>query len=215
MWEFLLQVDNTTSDGGTINISDASDWSLAADTRDKFGIFIVGEYRLSSTPSAVSIATYDALTANSWAATTSVNGRYSFTGYAFYERDYVVPSEGDVQIHTDGLLYQWVSAAWVLISLDDAIAAGKAFYTSTVLEVPLLSYAYAYKNKLTLAYVAQVKGDMAGGADQNKLYYKRNDLDYFRALIASAEYNWALSLYSNFYEVTINLNDIINTEKIS
>lgn len=215
MWEFLLQVDNTTSDGGTINISDASDWSLAADTRDKFGIFIVGEYRLSATPSAVSIATYDALTANAWAATTSANGRYSFTGYAFYERDYVVPSEGDVQIHTDGLLYQWLSAAWVLISLEDAIAAGKAFYTSTVLEVPLLSYAYSYKNKLTLAYVAQVKGDMAGGADQNKLYYKRNDLDYFRALIASAEYNWALSLYSNFYEVTSNLNDIINTEKIS
>ena len=107
MWEFLLQADSTTADGGFLTISDASDWTLAADTRDKFGLFIKGEYRLSATPSDVAIATYAPLTDDSWTATTPANGRYSFTGYAFYERDYVVPADGDVQIHTDGLLYQW------------------------------------------------------------------------------------------------------------
>lgn len=213
MWEFLLQADSITNSSGNLVFSDASDWSLAADTRDKFGIFVLGEYRLSADPSAVAIATYDALADDQWTATTPANGRYSFTGYAFYERDYVAPSEGDVQIHTDGLLYQWVAAAWVSVELEDVL--DKAFYTSTVLEVPFLSYAYEYKNKINLEYIKRVKNDVNNGGKQNKLYYERNDLDYFTALITGAEYNWSIDLYSNFYEITINLNDIITTQQIS
>lgn len=217
MWEFLLQADYITNDSGNLVISDISDWSLAADTRDKFGLFVLGEYRLSATPSDVTFAVYAPLIDDSWTATTPANGRYSITGYAFYERDYVVPADEDVQIHTDGLLYQWDLGltTWNLISLEDAVAAGKAFYTSTVLEVPFLSYAYTYKNKINLDYIKQVKNDIQGGADQNKLYYKRTDLDYFSAMITGTEYNWSIALYSNYYEGVINLNDIINSGQIS
>ena len=217
MFEFLLQTDFITNDSGNLVIKDITDWTLGVDLRDKFGLFIKGEFRLDATPSVVVFAIYDPLVDDSWTATTPQDGRYSFTGYAFYERDYVVPADDDVQIHTDGLLYQWDlgMTQWDLISLDDAVAAGKAFYTSTILEVPFLSYSYTHKNVLNLTYIKQVKNDIQHGAEQNKLYYKRTDLDYFSALITGTEYNWSIALYSNFYEGVKNLTDIITTGQIS
>lgn len=216
MFELILKASDTTQDGSSITITDESDWSLADALRDKFGVFIKGTFQVDETPSDVTITTYDPLVDDSWDASSPSNGRYIFTAYAFIEQNEVVPSEGDVQINaTTGELFQWVSAAWVAITLDDAIAADKAYYTSTPLDVPLLSYAYALRNDLNLEYIKQVKGDIEGGAEQNKLYYKRTDLDYVKALILGAEYNWALGLYSNFYQTVNNLNDIIESKQIS
>jgi len=173
-----------------------------------------GEYRLEDTPTAVTFTTYDPITAIEWLADSPANGRYSFTAYAFIQKDEEVPSTDDVHIDpADGLLYQWSGAAWVLIAFN-ATSQAKAAYTSTVLEVPMLAYAYAYKNILNLAYVEQVKWDTEHGAEQNKLYYKRTTLDYFTAMILAAEYNWSISLWYQFYQCTIILNTMINSGKI-
>lgn len=216
MFELVLIASSTTEDGKNVVISDLSDWSISAlADRAKYGVFLVGEFRTAETPSSVVLATYDALTVTEWTAETPQNGRYSFTAYAFILRDEVVPSEGDIHIHTDGLLYQYVSAAWVEISLDDAITADGQEYTSGVLEVPFLGYAYSYRNQLNLEYIKQVKKDISNGASQNKLYYKRTDLDYFGSLILGAEYNWAIGLYSNYYEIVANLEAIMESGNIS
>ena len=164
----------------------------------------------------VEIATYDPLDAVEWTAEIPQDGRYSFSSYAFLEKDTEVPVEGDVHIDIiDGLLYQWVSAAWVYITLEDAVTAGKAYYVGTVNETPILTDAYTYKAQLNLDYIKQVKSDIQGGAQQNKLYYERTDLDFFSSLILGAEYNWSIGLYSNYYEIVMNLNNIIASGTIS
>jgi hypothetical protein len=216
MFELILLASTTSGDGTSLIITDGSDWGLAAFPRTAFGVHVKGEFRVAAAPTAVSIATYDPLDAVTWTASTPVNGRYSFTAYAFLEKDTEAPAEGDVHIDvTDGLLYQWISAAWVSITLDAAIAAGKAYVTSTVLDVPFLAYAYAYKNVLNLEYIKLVKNDISKGAQQNKMYYRRTDLDYFSSVVSGAEYNWALGLYSNYYEIVNNINAIISSGIIS
>lgn len=216
MFELILLANTTTANGESLVLLDGSDWSLADELRTSFGVFVAGKFRVSSTPSEVSIETYNPLDATLWTATTPENGRYSFTAYAFLEKDVQVPSEGDVQIDTaDGLLYQWASAAWVSITLEDAVTQEKWYYKSDVLEAPFLAHAYAYKNVLNLEYIKEVKKDIQNGAQQNKLYYKRTDLDYFSSLILGAEYNWAIGLYSNYYEIVANLNSIICSRTIS
>jgi len=216
MFELILLADSITSDGGFFKMTDGSVWANADYARNLFGVFLKGEYKIAEEPSAVTFNTYDPLTDVDWTVVTPDNGRYTFTAYAFVEIDTEVPAEGDVHVHaTTGVLYQWVSAAWVEISLDDAIAAEKAYYTSAELDIPFLAYAYTYKNTINLEYIQQVKADIQNGASQNKLYYKRTDLDYVDALITGAEYNWAIGLFSNYYEVVSNLNSIISTGKIS
>jgi hypothetical protein len=215
-FELTLVASNTTGDGANLIITDGSDWAQADFPRTAFGVHVKGEFRILEAPTEVVIATYDPLDAVQWTAATPQNGRYSFTAYAFVEKDTEVPAEGDVHIDiTDGLLYQWVSAAWVLITLDAAITAGKAYYTSPVLDVPFLAYAYAYKNVLNLKYIKQVKNDISKGTQQNKMYYNRTDLDYFSSIILGAEYNWAIGLYSNYYELVNNINSIISSGIIS
>ena len=211
-----LLASTTSADGSSIIITDGSDWALADFARTAFGVHIVGTFQVDETPSAVTVSTYDPLDADSWTAETTLDGRYIFTGYAFLEKDTEVPVEGDVHIDiTDGLLYQWVSAAWVAITLADAITAVKYYYVSAPLDIPFLAHAYIYRNTLNLEYIKKVKSDIQGGAQQNKLYYRRTDLDYFYSLILGAEYNWAIGLYSNYYEIVNNLTDIIESRQIS
>ncbi|HEC42706.1 hypothetical protein LCGC14_2185230 [marine sediment metagenome] len=205
-------------EGKKLQIDDASVWAdsdLAA--RNKYGVMLEGEYRMSDVPGEEEVVTfdsYDPITGIQWFADSPENGRYLFTAYAWIQKDEVVPSTDDVHIDpADGLLYQWSGSAWVLIAFNDTSKA-KAAYTSTVLDVPLLSYAYAYKNILNLAYIEQVKWDVEHGAEQNKLYYKRTVLDYFSALILSAEYNWTIDLFYHYYQIVTTINKMINSGQL-
>lgn len=213
-FEFKNIAASIANDSANLIIEDASNWDEEPRPRTSFGVYVEAEYRLSSTPSDVDITTYDPLTDTSWILDSPANGRYTVNSYAFLQRGVEVPSVNDVEIYTDGLLYQWDGAAWNAISLEDAVTAEKYVYTHT-LEVPFLAYAYAYKNEINLEYIKQVKSDINNGVQQNKLYYKRTDLDYFSSLITGAEYNWSIALYSNYYEIVINLNNIMDSGQIS
>lgn len=213
-FEFKTIANSITNDSANLIVVDASNWDEEPRPRTSFGLFSTAQYRINNTPTTVDITTYDPLIDDSWIVTTDDNGRYTISTYAFLERGVQAPSVNDVEVYTDGLLYQWDGAAWTLISLEDAVLAEKYVY-SYVLEVPFLAYAYAHKNVLNLDYIKQVKSDINNGVQQNKLYYKRTDLDYFSSLISGAEYNWAIGLYSNYYEIVVNLNNIISSGQIS
>ena len=214
-FELKIQASTTLNGGAILQIEDVSVWADSSEgARGSYATFLTGSYRLSSELEEVSINPNEPESDLSWDVNTPKNGRYSFTAHAFYIKDTVVPNEGDV--HYDPVadeLVRWVSAAWVATTLEASL--NDTIYTSGVLEVPYLSYAYSYSNLLNLEYIKQVKHDIQNGAQQNKLYYKRTDLDYFKSLITGGEYNWALGLYSNFYEITINLNSIIASGQIS
>lgn len=210
-----IKVEELLQTGGLLKITDESDWSESALTaRNLYGVIIQGEYRMSDTPEEVVINSYDPITAIEWLAEAPANGRYSFAVFAFIQKDEVVPAVDDVHIDpADGLLYQWDGTDWGQVDLDIDIKS-KAAYVSDVLEVPMLSYAYAYKNVLNLDYIKRVKRDTEHGVEQDKRYYSRTTLDYFTALILSAEYNWSIKLWFHFYQLTENLNRIIESGEI-
>jgi len=216
-FELLIETGSISNEGAILQINDVSDWSASDQgARASYATIMTAEFRTEATPTEATLSAYDPETAIEWSLNTPQNGRYSLTLHAFYIKDEVVPAEGDV--HYDPVanaLVQWISAAWVAITEADAISQGKAIYTSQILEIPYLSYAYSYKNVLNLEYIAQVKGDIAKGAEQNKLYYKRTDLDYFNALLDGAGYNWALGNFSNYYEIVANLDAITTNKQIS
>jgi len=214
-FELKLATGSISNEGAILAINDASVWADSTEgARTSYGVFLEGDYRLSATPLPVATAPEEPLTDITWDATMGVDGRYTFVAYAFltvaaYAGGMI---SGDVAVDTDNLLKMYNGATWDAVDLDDHIVDAK--YMGTV-EVPFLNAAYAYKNVLNLEYIKQVKGDIAGGAEQNKLYYKRTDLDYFNALIDGAAYNFALGLYTNYYEIVNNLNDIRLNQQIS
>lgn len=215
-FKLTISTNSTSSDGNNIILSDSSIWAEADFPRINFGVFVLGKYQINETPVEVIPETYAALTSVEWTAPTIKDGRYLFTAYAFLVEGFGTLSEGDVRINaTDGLLYKNVQFVWEPITLEEAILEEKYHYVSDVLDVPFLAHAYSFRNYLNLEYIKQVKSDVSKGAQQNKLYYQRTTLDYFYALILGAEYNWALGLYSNYYEIVNNLTDIINTKQLS
>lgn len=217
MFELLIQAITTINEGAILQVDDVSDWTASGEgARASYATFLTGELRLADDPSAVLVNSNEPETDIVWDVNTPSDGRYSFTEHAFYIKDVVVPIEADVHYDPVGdALVQWISSAWVAITLDEAITQGKAVYTSAVLEVPYLAYSYIHANFLNLAYIKEVKYDIMNGARQNKLYYKRTDLDYFKSLITGGEYNWALGLYNNYYDIVNNLNAIISSGQIS
>ena len=208
-----IQVAATLQAGSKLQIDEVSNWVDAPYLRDSYGLFLIGEYRLQEDPEAVEIDTYDPLVDSTWLTSSPQNGRYSFAVYAFLKIGVQLPEVDDVQVNTtDGLLYKYDGADWVLVALADVLA--DAEYTSGILDIPFLGYAYHYKNIINLAYIKTVKRDTDRGAEQNKLYYSRTALDYFTALILAAEYNWSIDLFNNFYQIVIELNAIINSGKV-
>jgi hypothetical protein len=213
-FELLLETGSISNEGANLEVNDASIWADSDEgARGSYGVFVLAQYRISSTPVAVAVTPVTPLTDVTWGIVTGSDGRYTFNSYAFLTvAATTAPVSGDVAVDTDDLLKMYNGATWDVVDLadhlDDAVYVG-------VLEVPYLAYAYTYKNQLNLEYIAQVKGDIVNGAEQNKLYYKRTDLDYFAALIDGAGYNWALGLYSNYYAIVNNLDDIRENQQIS
>ncbi len=212
---FNLSIQTTAilQSGGKLQINDVSDWTQADHLRASYGLLIKGEYRIQEDPTVVDIDVYDPLIDSVWFANTTIDGRFSFAVYAFIKKGVEVPEVGDVEMDpVDGLLYQWDGAAYTEVQLDDVMA--KASYTSTLLDVPFLAYSYHYKNLINLQYIKNVKNDTDRGTEQNKLYYSRQSLDYFTALILSAEYNWSIDLFNNYYQIVLQLQEIINSGNV-
>lgn len=214
-FELTLQATAISADGQSLTVSDVSVWADSANPRVDHALLIEGSYKLSATPSDVAISAYDAATVIDWTALTPQDGRFTFTAYAFFIKGGAhAPISGDVQWDdTAQELQQYNGATWDSVVLADVKA--KAVETSADLEVPGLSQAYIYRNQINLTYVQEVKREIDGGAKQNRLFYKRLDLDYFISLIMSAEYNWSMGLYTEFYSIVTNLNSIVSTGKIS
>lgn len=215
MFELLLETDNVLTNGA-LTINEASDWTASdKGARNQYGVFLKGDFRISADASNIPLTPdpLTPLTDITWEATMGVDGRYTFTAYAYLtEANVPAPNEGDLSVSAAGALQQRQSAAWVVVPFEEHLA--DAVYTG-VLEIAYLPESYIYKNQLNLEYIQQVKGDIAKGAEQNKLYYKRTDLDYFSSLIDAAGYNHALALWSNYYEIIANLTDIRLNQQIS
>lgn len=214
-FELKLVAGSITNEGETLIINDNSVWADSAEiARDQYGVLILAEYRIAVTAGTPVVSSDPLpLTDITWLLNTIGDGRYTVNSYAFLRVGVgAVPVTGDVRIQLDNTLVKYNGATWNVVLLEDEFT--EAVYTGA-LDVPYLADAYIYRNQLNLEYIAEVKGDLAGGADRNKLYYKRTDLDYFSALITGAGYNFALFLFSNYYEIVVNLNDIRLNQQIS
>lgn len=214
--DLTLAVGTISNEGSILKIKDTSDWtqSIAGD-RVSYGLLLTSEFRNQATPTPTLIYDNNMNEVSEWNTDTPANGRYSYRAYAFLTVAATpAPQEGDVRVLVlSNTLVRYEGTEWVPVELLDVLE--QAEYTSEVLEVPYLYYAYAYKNVLNLEYIVQVRGDISNGVEQNKLYYKRTDLDYVNALIEGAGYNWALGLVSNFYNIVLNLDKIIANRQIS
>lgn len=210
-------IESVVGAGDNLLVTDTTDWTqTSAGLRSEYGVYIQADYRLGSDPESIYMANASPLTAEDWIVPSLTDGRYSIKTFAFKIYDEAEsPVEGMARVSAEGVLIKYLDAEWVDAILADEIAAVSYAYTSNTSEVPLLSHAYAYRNKLNLEYISTVKNDIVHGEHQNEMYYKRTTLDYFYGLILAAEYNWYQALYQNFYDITNNLNNILNTGKLS
>lgn len=186
-FNFNLGIDFSSSNNQKIIIRDESNWGEAPLPRSSYGIFIVAKLHTRDTSLDV-VKTYDPLADVTWELRSPNNGRFDIQGYAFPLKDDVVASEGVVAVSQTGALQKYSGGSWSSTTLASSL--DKATYTSD-LGFPFLGYAHSYKNFLNLKYIKEVKKDVGNGAEQNKLYYKRTNLDYFSSLILGAEYNWS------------------------
>jgi len=213
-----IQAKSISADGESLIIEDTTVWASEADPRNEHAVLINGIYRLSTeTSEAVGISSYDPVTVEEWTAATPTDGRLTFNAYAYYIKGGShSPADQDVQYDTSLAELQQYTAAgtsWAKVELVDVL--DKAVLTSATLEVPSLTHAYILRSLRNLEYVVEVKQELAKGAKQNRLFYKRTDMDYIVSLIMAAEYNWALEAYTQFYDIVYNLNNIILTDQIS
>jgi len=222
-FEFKIHVNQILNEGAEISVIDVSTWEDSPPhPRADYALYLDGEYRRSTTPVNIVIENNAPLTSDIWIIPTSINARYSFTLHGFLTMPdlLTVEATGFIRalITSPYDLYISDGVAWTLITLEDAIladvAVGDDRISTEVLEVPLLSYAYAHKNILNLRYIERVKHDIDHGADQDRLYYTRNKLDYFSALILGAEFNWSIGSYFYFYQMLDTLDEIMNINTI-
>lgn len=217
MFELILHTGSTSNQGAILEILDASNWITSTlGSRDKYGLYVKGIYHMSSTPEDVIMPTDTPQTDGSWLVNmVQGDGRYKFSMYAFPTIASYAGSMSTGDLGYDAVplgLKKYNGSTWDAVLEEDNL--GDAKY-STILDIPYVANAFIYKNVLNLEYIVQVKGDITQGVDQNTLYYKRTDLDYFNALLDGAGYNFSMSLWSNFYDIIANLDDIRINRQIS
>jgi hypothetical protein len=222
-FELILATGTISNEGGVLAVTDKSDWAQSIfGARTSYGIYLKARYYITSTPNNVGYDVNIPQTNVTWNVYMSRgDGRYSFTALVFPTIESYAGAEvnGDLGYYADpqggaqNQLRQYDGANWDT-QVSELDHEGSAVYTD-ILEVPYLALSYTQKNIMNLAYIKQVKNDIDRGVDQNKMYYKRTDLDYFNALLDGAGYNFALALYSNYYAIVENLNDITANQQIS
>lgn len=212
----LLEASNISSDGEFITISDATVYDQV-DLRSDIALYLGCSVNIESVLTHVNPLSYDPAVATEWTVPTVVDGNYAFKSYAFYTKaGGPTPVSGDVRYDEgNDRLEQYDGSSWVTVSVTEAITDQKYAAGSVDIYVPVLSKSYIYKNKLNLLYIEESKKIIENGTNHNKLFVKRNSLDYFSALILGAEYNWALALYTNVDKIITNLNNIMATDTLS
>lgn len=213
-FELKIQEQFISGDGLSLGIIDISDWTQ--ETRANYALLLLAnKIEADLTEVKLGVTSVDPMTDDDWAVVLQGDGRVNATAYAHLlgvSTD--VPVEGTVNYLTDTeVLSTFDTGVWREATDEEAIAS--AVYTSNLLNLSVLVSAYNYKNKLNLQYITQVKNDLASGVKQNELYYKRTSLDYVSSLIAGAELNFGLELYTIYYNIVDNLNLIVSTGKLS
>lgn len=209
-FELILQTKSIAADGKSMIVEDGSDWTQDGYGRAEYGLFIKSEFRVSDTP-AIIPQIEDPATATEFTISTTSNGRYTMIMYAFNIKGGAAPVTEGV-VHYDivsGKLQKYTAGQWVDTTLENSEEF--AAHTSAPLDVPVLTHAYAFFNDENLKYIKAVKKEIDAGAKQNKLFYKRTNVDYLISLIRAAEYKWGLGAYSEYYEIVLSLDNIIAT----
>ena len=211
-----IEATSITADGSLLYIRDDSNWGV--EPHDALSLFIFTRRIYSATefvelPSACISTVLNA----DWAIDVDTDGRVEVIMYAYTQAisTNTMPVNGTIKFLTDlNILAEVIAGAWVEIT-DVVHAIDEAPYVSNELNISVLQRAFKYKNDLNLEYIALVKNDLAHGAVQNELYYKRSELDYVNSLISGAEYNFNLELYTIYYNILNNLDTIRTTGKPS
>ena len=211
-----IEATSITPEGDLLYVRDVSNW--ATESHDSLSLFLFAR-RVYSTTEFVELPT--ACSSNTvngdWTVGVDADGRIEVTMYAYENMlsTDTIPAEGTIRHITDlQLLMEVIEGVWVEVT-DVVHAIDEAPYVSNILNVSVLHRAFKYKNDVNLEYIALVKNDLAHGAKQNELYYKRSNLDYINALIIGAEYNFNLALYTIYYDILNNLDIIMATGKPS
>ena len=213
-FELKIQEQFISGDGLSLGITDISDWTQ--ETRANYALLLLADkVAVDLTKTKLGVTSVDPITDDDWAVVLQGDGRVNATAYAhLLDVSTNFPGEGLVRYLTDTeVLSIQDTGVWRVATDQEAI--DNAVYTSTLLNLAVLENAYNYKNKLNFQYITQVKSDLAGGAKQNELYYKRVDLDYVSSLISAAELNFGLELYTIFYDIVETLDKIVSTGKLS
>ena len=216
-FKLVIQEQFITETGDALRVTDITDWT--EEVRSDYALLLLANHipaDLEKTELVIVPAGEYAVVEDSWLVNLIQDGRINVTCYAhLIALSTDIPVDGTIRYLTDTKVVMRYTAAggWEAVSIEDQIAA--ATYTSDVLDLSVLQNANKYKNDLNLVYITQIKNDLAHGARQNELFYRRTDLDYINALILGAEYNFGLALYTIYYDIVNNLNTIISTGKIS
>lgn len=213
-FELLIKENNISGDGKSLGIDDVSDWSQSL--RTNYALITLANYIPADLEADVlEVVGVDPETDAAWTVVLTKDGRIQVTCYSYLKAvstDNL--TEGDVRYLTDlEVVEKYSGGTWIAIDIDEQIASAEE--TSNLLDLSILVEAIDYKNQVNLEYIAQIKSDLAHGAQQNELYYKRTDLDYINSLIVGAEYNFGLALFTIYYNIVENLNLIVSTGKIS
>lgn len=214
-FELIIQEQYVSEDGKTLGVKDISDWTQAV--RSDYAVVILANYIPADlVPEPLEIVGSDPLTDAEWGIILNgSDGRIQATGYAIRKgQSDVLVAEGAVR-YLEDLAYIGYQESSVWREATEAEAIAGAEYTSNLLDMSVLMNAYTYKMQLNMDYITKVKYDLANGAKYNELYYKRTDLDYVSSLIAGAEFNFGLALYTLYYDIVANLDSIVSTGKLS
>lgn len=199
MAETILSIEKGTIDieGEFININDTTPWSMELN-RNKYALFMHASVTSQSTQVAVDNTL--PLSSNTWTIPTEVDGEFQFTLYGFLKDDDIAElvDEEVRYFVTDAVFkkYNLSNNSWSIA--DISVNLPKAVVNSPVLKLPILFKALIYKSRLLLKYVQTSNNLISKGTQQNILFYERNALDYFNALLYGAQYCYALGAISEF-----------------
>ena len=226
--DLKIEVQSINSAGTELTIKDVSPWTENPDEgSDDVGVVLFTDNHLTGEPTDIKLVPGASGTVEpTWIVPISKDGRITVNIWSFDRVEYsgtpeestMVPGSltGDLKfaIH-DETFREWTGVEWVRVEGLSVLAYENYTLDKSSLEVPVLIEAYKYRNLINLDYIKKVKQEISHGAQQDQLFYLRTEVDYFAALLRSAEYNWALGLYENFSEITENMNSIINTRVLS
>ena len=222
-FQLVIKEKSIISNGKVLVIEDVSDWNSLTDpapvNRSDFGMFMFPEY-VKSDLSVLPLDHDNPIPeyVDEWNVNLIEDGRvkaraYTVNSMVSYDIDPPPPIDSVWYLFDRQGAFRWDEFDQWVEATDDEIKAASV-YTSNTIDLSILINSRKFQTKLNLTYIVQVKKDVAHGARQDELYYKRLSLDYIDALIKGAEINFAMSLFTIYYDIVNNINRIMRTGKL-